>query len=146
LQTSVAGLADSKRIKTGLDYREQLPLLRAVFGQVLALLTGLRQGDLLPLEKRHLTDEGIDIVTANTHKRLIIEWSPELRGIIDRAFDISSRVRQFVICNRQGTRLSSLCRIDTESRLSRRDSAPGAARSRDGIRGSASGLPKMRLR
>jgi integrase len=84
LQTSVAGLADSKRIKTGLDYREQLPLLRAVFGQVLALLTGLRQGDLLPLEKRHLTDEGIDIVTANTHKRLIIEWSPELRGIIDR--------------------------------------------------------------
>src|SRR5271168_2426229 len=26
---------------------------------------GLRQGDLLPLEKRHLTDEGIDIVTAN---------------------------------------------------------------------------------
>jgi hypothetical protein len=26
----------------------------------------------------------IDIVTANTHKRLIIEWSPELRGVIDR--------------------------------------------------------------
>jgi hypothetical protein len=39
----------------------------------LALLTGLRQGDLLPLEKRHLTDEGIDIVTANTHERPIIE-------------------------------------------------------------------------
>jgi hypothetical protein len=68
---------------------------------------GLRQGDLLPLEKRHLTDEGIDIVTANTHKRLIIEWSPELRGVIDRAFDISSRVRQFVICNRQGKRYTS---------------------------------------
>jgi hypothetical protein len=26
----------------------------------LALLTGLRRGDLLPLEKRHLTDAGID--------------------------------------------------------------------------------------
>ena len=69
-----------------------------------ALLTALRQGDLLPLEKRHLTDEGIDIVTANTHKRLIIEWNPELRRVIDRAFDISSRVRQVVICNRQGKR------------------------------------------
>jgi integrase len=52
----------------------------------LALLTGLRQGDLLPLEKRHLTDEGIDIVTANNHKRPIIEWSPELRGVIQWAF------------------------------------------------------------
>jgi integrase len=73
----------------------------------LALLTGLRQSDLLPLEKRHLTDEGIDIVTANTHKRPIIEWSPELRGVIERAFDISSRVRQFVICNRQDKRYTS---------------------------------------
>jgi hypothetical protein len=73
----------------------------------LARLIGLRLGDLLPFEKRHLTDEGIDIVTANTHKGLIIEWSPELRGVIDRAFDISSRVRQFVICNRQGKRYAS---------------------------------------
>jgi hypothetical protein len=68
---------------------------------------GLRQGELLPLEKRHLTDEGIDMLTANTHKRLIIEWNPELRGVIDRAFDISSRVRQFVICNREGKRYTS---------------------------------------
>jgi len=73
----------------------------------LALLTGLRQGDLLGLEKRHLTDEGIDIVTAKTRKRLIIEWSPELRAVVDRAFDISPRVRQFVICNRQGKRYTS---------------------------------------
>jgi integrase len=50
-----------------------LPMMQTAMD--LALLTGLRQGDLLPLEKRHLTDEGIDIVTANTHKRLIIEWS-----------------------------------------------------------------------
>jgi integrase len=59
-----------------------LPMMQTAMD--LALLTGLRQGDLLPLEKRHLTDEGID-----------------------RAFDISSRVRQFVICNRQGKRYSS---------------------------------------
>jgi integrase len=68
----------------------------------LALLTGLRQGDLLRLEKRHLTNEGIDIVTAKTKKRLIIEWSADLRAVIDRAFEISPRVRQFVICNLQG--------------------------------------------
>jgi len=82
-----------------------LPMMRTAMD--LALLTGLRQGELLPLEKRHLTDEGIDMLTANTHKRLIIEWNPELRGVIDRAFDISSRVRQFVICNREGKRYTS---------------------------------------
>jgi integrase len=73
----------------------------------LALLTGLRQGDLLGLEKRHVTEEGIDIVTAKTNKRLIIEWSAELRAVIDRAFGISPRVRQFVICNLQGKRYTS---------------------------------------
>jgi integrase len=73
----------------------------------LALLTGLRQGDLLSLEKRHLTEDGIDIVTAKTNKRLIIEWSAELRAVIDRAFEISPRVRQFVICNLQGKRYTS---------------------------------------
>jgi hypothetical protein len=32
---------------------------------------------------------------------------PELRGVIERAFDISSRVRQSVICNRQDKRYIS---------------------------------------
>jgi hypothetical protein len=77
-----------------------LPMMQTAMD--LALLRGLRQGDLLPLEKRHLSDERIDIVTASTHKRLIIERRPDLRGVINRAFDISSRVRQFVICNRPG--------------------------------------------
>jgi hypothetical protein len=31
----------------------------------------------------------------------------QLRGVIERAFDISSRVRQFVICNRQDKRYTS---------------------------------------
>jgi integrase len=73
----------------------------------LALLTGLRQGDLLSVEKRNLTDDGIDIVTAKTRRRLIIEWSPELRAVVGRAFDISPRMRQFVISNRQGKRHTS---------------------------------------
>jgi integrase len=37
-----------------------LPMMQTAMD--LALLSGLRQGDLLRLEKRHLTDEGIDIV------------------------------------------------------------------------------------
>jgi hypothetical protein len=51
-----------------------LPMMQTAMDR--ALLTGLRQG---------------------AHKRLIIEWSPELRGVIDRAFDISPRVRQFYL-------------------------------------------------
>jgi len=63
-----------------------------IFGQgilreILELAT--LKGDLLSVEKRHLTDDGIDIVTAKTRRRLIIEWSPELRAVVGRAFDIS---------------------------------------------------------
>jgi integrase len=107
----VPRLAEKKRDRYIADheyssvYALATPMLQTAMD--LALLTGLRQGDLLGLEKCHLTEEGIDIVTAKTGKRLIIEWSADLRAVIDRAFEISPRVRQFVICNLQGKRYTS---------------------------------------
>jgi integrase len=51
----------------------------------LALLTGQRQGDILSLPFKNVTDEGILFRQAKTGKRLLVEMSPTLKEVIDRA-------------------------------------------------------------
>jgi integrase len=51
----------------------------------LAVLTGLRPGDLLSLTRANQTDDGIEILTSKTGKRLLIEWSDALRSAVSRA-------------------------------------------------------------
>jgi integrase len=68
----------------------------------LALLTALRQGDILALERRHLTDEGIEIETGKTGRRVLIEWSQELREVVAAALREAPQVRRHVICRRDG--------------------------------------------
>lgn len=68
----------------------------------LAVLTGLRPGDLLSLTRENLTDDGIEIATSKTGKALLIEWSPALRSAVKRAQKLPPQVRQPLICNKQG--------------------------------------------
>jgi len=68
----------------------------------IAVLTALRPGDVLGLERSNLIDEGILVHTAKTSKDLIIEWSPELRRVVKRALSLPPHVRQPLICNKQG--------------------------------------------
>jgi integrase len=68
----------------------------------LAVLTGLRPGDLLGLTRANLTDDGIDVATSKTGKHLLIEWSEALRGAVKRALAQPPQVRQPIICNKQG--------------------------------------------
>ena len=68
----------------------------------LAILTGLRRGDLLSLTRTNLTDEGILIRTSKTGKSLLIEWSEELSNVVIRAKRIEPQVRSALISNRQG--------------------------------------------
>jgi integrase len=51
----------------------------------LALLTGQRQGDLLNLPQSNVTDEGILFKQGKTGKRLLVEMSPSLQAVVDRA-------------------------------------------------------------
>ncbi len=81
-------------------YELASPMMQVAMG--LALLTGLRRGDLLSLTRDHLIDDGILIKTSKTGKPLLIEWSDELRGVIDRAKRIKPQVRRTIICNKQG--------------------------------------------
>jgi integrase len=68
----------------------------------LAVLTGLRPGDLLSLTRANLTDDGIEIATSKTGKALLIEWSPSLRTAVKKAQAQPPQVRQALICNKQG--------------------------------------------
>ena len=68
----------------------------------LAVLTGLRRGDLLALTRSQLKDDGIHVQTSKTGKKLIIEWSGELRAVVARAKKLKPQVRQHVIATRGG--------------------------------------------
>lgn len=68
----------------------------------LAVLTGLRRGDILSLTRGHLTDEGIRVDTAKTGKTLLIEWSDTLQDVVDAAKQLSPQVRQHLVANRRG--------------------------------------------
>jgi integrase len=73
----------------------------------LAVLTGQRRGDLLTLTRDQLTEDGILFTQAKTGKRLIVEWSDELRAVVARAKAEPPQVRRTLICTRQGQPYSS---------------------------------------
>ncbi len=83
----------------------------------LIMLTGLRPGDVLQLSRNHLTEQGILITPSKTRRArpdgrlsqgraLLIEWSDELRAVVETAKKIQPRFRQAIICNKQGRHYS----------------------------------------
>ena len=84
----------------------------------LATITGQREGDLLTLPARDpavYTDEGIVFRPGKSKRRhprhgkiiesaktVIVEWSPELREVIERARKLGPDIRKTLICNLQG--------------------------------------------
>lgn len=70
------------------------------------LLTGLRRGDLLRLRMADLRDDGIHVqprkTARTTGKKLIIEWSDDLRDGIEEAKSLRPVLSPFLFCNRKG--------------------------------------------
>jgi integrase len=58
----------------------------------LALLTAMRQGDLLALRLSDLTDEGIVIQQRKTGARIVYQWTDALREAVGRAKRLRRRV------------------------------------------------------
>jgi integrase len=86
--------------------RELAPVMIG-YAMDLALLTGLRQGDILSLERRHLTDQGIDIQTSKTGRKLVIEWNEELRATTNAILREQPQFRRALICRRDGKAMTS---------------------------------------
>ncbi len=76
------------------------PMVRCVLD--LALLTGLRRGDIFRLERSHQSDAGIEIRTSKTGAALLFEWTPALRKVVKDALKLPPQVRAFIVCNRKG--------------------------------------------
>lgn len=70
------------------------------------LLTGLRRSDLLLLTMSEIRDDGLHVTphkTANSSgKRLIIEWSPELRAAIEEAKTARRVISPWLFCKGTG--------------------------------------------
>ena len=74
----------------------------------LTLLTALRQGDILALERRHLTDAGLVLEKAGkTGKGLLVLWDENLRAVTGSLLREKPQMRRALICTRRGTRMTS---------------------------------------
>lgn len=81
-------------------HRLASPMVRCVMD--LALLNGLRRGDVLALERDHITEEGLQVRTSKTGAALLFEWTPALRQVVDDALRLPPQVRRPIVCNRKG--------------------------------------------
>lgn len=70
------------------------------------MMTGLRKGDILHLTMAHCKEDGIHLTLRKTHKttgkRVVYEWSPELRAAIDAAVAVRPALSPFLFCNKFG--------------------------------------------
>ena len=62
-----------------------------------AYLTGLRRRDLLALTRFQLQDDGVLVTESKTGKRVVIEWTEELRRVVDAALAASPDQRLFPV-------------------------------------------------
>lgn len=69
----------------------------------LALLTGQRQGDLVRLKWSQVTPQGIEFKQGKTGKRLLVEMSPALLAVLERARGLLPHLpREYVLRRRDG--------------------------------------------
>lgn len=81
-------------------YAKASPMVQVAID--LAVLTGLRRGDLLALTKDQLHEDGIHVRTSKTSRGLIIAYSPELSEVLERAKLLKPHFRQPLIATRRG--------------------------------------------
>ena len=80
------------------------PMIRATMD--IAMLTGLRRGDILALTRASMTDDGLLVrpgkTRHSTNVELLFEWSDSLRDVLRLALAERPQVRQSIICNAKG--------------------------------------------
>lgn len=74
----------------------------------IARQTGLRLSDILKLNERdHVKQDGLYVQTGKTGKKLLFEWTDELRGLVERCRGLRGPVRGlqlYLISNQEGHR------------------------------------------
>lgn len=72
------------------------------FAMDLAYIAGMDEGTIRKLERRNITDEGVEFERGKTGKLQLIEWNDELRAIVAALLRERPQVRRALICNRKG--------------------------------------------
>jgi hypothetical protein len=125
-------------------YAVASPVLQCMMD--LATITTQREGDLLRLPNRDpnvYTKDGIVFRPGKSKRRhprhgriietaktVIVEWSPELRAVVDRARSLGADLRATLICNLQGEQYTESGFRSNWDRLLRRASKPIAKPAR----------------
>ncbi|MGE5319651.1 MAG: tyrosine-type recombinase/integrase [Hyphomicrobiaceae bacterium] len=98
-----------KRYVEDWEYRAVYAIAPAIVraAMEIAVITGMRQGDILALKRSDLTEAGIPVTQAKTGKKQIFEWTADLRAAVDQALGIErSIVSMWVFATTTGRRYS----------------------------------------
>lgn len=69
----------------------------------LAFLTGQRVMDVVNIHRSDLKEEGIYFRQAKTDAKLIVQWTAEIKAVVDRAKTLTTNVKALTLfCNRRG--------------------------------------------
>jgi integrase len=104
----------------------------------LATMTGQREGDLLKLSRSQLADEGIVFTIGKSKRRhprhgkivetarkVVIEWSAELRSVVERLKNLGPPLRPTLLCNLKGKPYTSDGFRSNWQRLMTKATTPG---------------------
>ena len=70
----------------------------------LAVVTGLRAGDLLRLRRQDCQEDGLHVRVGKTGVKMVFEWTPRLRAAVDAALTMRTVGSMYLICTRTGQR------------------------------------------
>lgn len=69
----------------------------------IAVITGMRQRDILNLRLSDLHDDGLHITTEKTGTKQIIKWTPDLKAVVKQAKALRKVTSSiYLICNQKG--------------------------------------------
>ena len=94
---------------------EEFLAFKSMAGDVIATyldfkyLTGLRKKDILAIRRDQIKEDGIHLTVSKNGKAVIVQWSDELRKIVERTKRLhcnnpnTVRFSQFLFCTKKGT-------------------------------------------
>ncbi|WP_200256098.1 tyrosine-type recombinase/integrase [Halorhodospira neutriphila] len=71
-------------------------------GMRLAVLTGVRLGRMLSLRREHVTDDGLMVPATKGGRPLLVEWTPELRDVVDGLERLRAVASVYLVARRDG--------------------------------------------
>lgn len=98
------GGAPRQRYVTDEEYLTVRGLAQPMIGyaMALALLAGMDSATIRKLERRNVTEAGLEFVRGKTKEEQVIEWNEDLRSTVQAILRERPQLRRVLICTRKG--------------------------------------------